>query len=89
MRKLQKITGSYFFAAWSTIVTKALKEAPDEENNTARYKRSYSEVPPQLFPQCFVCLFHLTFLVLEPELLLGLLTGEVDAAAELGAVQRL
>lgn len=31
----------------------------------------------------------LTFLVLEPELLLGLLAGEVDAAAELGAVQRL
>lgn len=31
----------------------------------------------------------LTFLVLQPELLLGLLAGEVDAAAELGAVQRL
>lgn len=31
----------------------------------------------------------LTFLVLQPELLLGLLAGEVDAAAELGAVQGL
>lgn len=31
----------------------------------------------------------LTFLVLQPKLLLGLLAGEVDAAAELGAVQRL
>lgn len=31
----------------------------------------------------------LTFLVLEPELLLDLLAGEVDGAAELGAVQRL
>lgn len=31
----------------------------------------------------------LTFLVLQPELLLGFLAGEVDAAAELGAVQRL
>lgn len=30
---------------------------------------------------------RLTFLVLQPELLLGLLAGEVDAAAELGAVQ--
>lgn len=31
----------------------------------------------------------LTFLVLEPELLLHLLAGEVDVAAELGAVQSL
>lgn len=31
----------------------------------------------------------LTFLILQPELLLGLLAGEVDAAAELGAVQGL
>lgn len=31
----------------------------------------------------------LTFLVLQPELLLGLLAGEVNAAAELGAVQTL
>lgn len=31
----------------------------------------------------------LTFLVLEPELLLHLLTGEVDVTAELGAVQSL
>lgn len=31
----------------------------------------------------------LTFLVLQPKLLLGLLAGEVDAAAELGAVQSL
>lgn len=31
----------------------------------------------------------LTFLVLEPELLLDLLAGEVDGAAELGAIQRL
>ena len=31
----------------------------------------------------------LTFLVLQPELLLGLLAGEVDAAAELGSVHGL
>lgn len=31
----------------------------------------------------------LTFLVLEPELLLDLLAGEVDGAAELGAIQSL
>lgn len=31
----------------------------------------------------------LTFLILQPELLLRLLAGEVDAAAELGAVQGL
>lgn len=31
----------------------------------------------------------LTFLVLQPELLLDLLAGEVDAAAQLGAVQSL
>lgn len=31
----------------------------------------------------------LTFLILQPELLLGLLAGEVDAAAELGAIQGL
>lgn len=31
----------------------------------------------------------LTFLILQPELLLSLLAGEVDAAAELGAVQGL
>lgn len=31
----------------------------------------------------------LTFLVLQPQLLLGLLAGEVDATAELGAVQGL
>lgn len=31
----------------------------------------------------------LTFLVLQPELLLDLLAGEVDAAAQLGSVQRL
>lgn len=31
----------------------------------------------------------LTFLILEPQLLLHLLAGEVDGAAELGAVQSL
>lgn len=36
-----------------------------------------------------LCVSMLTFLVLQPELLLGLLAGEVDAAAELGAIQSL
>ncbi len=35
----------------------------------------------------FLSVNTLTFLVLQPELLLSLLAGEVDAAAELGAVQ--
>lgn len=35
----------------------------------------------------FLSVSMLTFLILQPELLLGLLAGKVDAAAELGAVQ--
>lgn len=41
------------------------------------------------FSILFLFVSMLTFLVLQPELLLGLLAGEVDAAAELRAIEGL
>lgn len=74
---------------WGTQFGTSLLPEPNQHSDGVRMgKDGKQHMTPDV---CAPAHSHslLTFLVLEPELLLDLLAGEVDGAAELGAVQRL